>query len=101
MVVVGKFRNRAELRKHARRQFQYTARIFVDKETSPIKCTIVDVSASGAHVVLQKEQDLPDHFSLMFTESGSMRRNCRVVWHTGPNLGVAFVSKPPQQSSVK
>jgi len=104
MVVVGNFRNRAEMRNKARRQFQYTARIFIDKQTAPIKCTIVDISASGGRVVLQNEQDLPEHFILFITQNGSARRYCRVVWRNGPTVGVVFTSgipKAPGQEPLK
>jgi len=91
MVVMGKFRNRAELRKKPRRHFEYTARVFIDKQTPPIKCSIADVSASGARIVLQTEQDLPEHFILLLTQSGNAQRNCRVVWRNGLIVGVEFV----------
>ena len=36
MVVVGNYRNRAELRKKPRRQFHYDAKILKDKDSPPL-----------------------------------------------------------------
>jgi hypothetical protein len=95
MVVVGNYRNRAELRKKPRRQFHYTARILVDKKTPPIACSISDISESGALLSLEAEQELPDTFMLLLTANGGARRSCRVVWRDGLTMGVEF---PDHQS---
>jgi hypothetical protein len=92
MVVVGNFRSGAELRKKPRRQFHYAARIFTDQKVPLIACTLSDVSATGARVVLKGDQDLPDRFLLLLTESGGARRNCRVVWRSGATVGVEFTT---------
>ena len=93
MVVIGNFRNRAELRKKPRRQFHYTARIIVGKEAPPLPCSIADISETGARLVLERESELPEKFLLLLTASGDAHRHCRVVWRTGLIVGVAF---PPQ-----
>jgi CheY-like chemotaxis protein len=84
--------DRRELRRRPRLQLQCTAWILVDKRVAPIKCTIADVSALGTRIVLQGEQDLPDHFILLIAENGGARRNCRLVWRTGSNVGIEFIS---------
>jgi CheY-like chemotaxis protein len=90
--VAGNFRNRGELRRKPRRQFPCTAWILIDKQVPSIKCTIADISVLGTRVVLQSEQALPNHFILLFTENGSARRNCRLVWRAGLNVGIEFTS---------
>src|SRR5580698_2372520 len=50
MVVVGNFRNRAELRKKPRRQFHYNAGILIQGEKSPYPCAIADISETGARL---------------------------------------------------
>lgn len=89
---VGNSRNREELRRAPRRQFQCTAWILIDKQVPPIKCTIADISALGARIVLQSEQDISNRFILLFSENGSARRDCRFVWRTGLNVGADFTS---------
>lgn len=90
MVVVGNYRNRAELRKKPRRQFHYGARILVDKDSSPLVCSISDVSDSGARLTLENAVELPDTFVLLLTPNGDARRHCRVIWRDGLTLGVKF-----------
>jgi CheY-like chemotaxis protein len=90
--VAGNVRSGRELRRKPRRRFQSAAWILIDKELPSIKCTIADLSELGTRVVLQSEQDLPNHFFLLFTENGSARRGCRLVWRTGLNVGIEFTS---------
>lgn len=90
MVVVGKNGNRAELRKTTRRHFHYNARIFTDKDTPPVTCSISDISQTGARIVLEREEKLPDTFMLLLTPNGDARRHCRVIWRDGLNVGVQF-----------
>ena len=90
MVVIGNYRNRAELRKKPRRQFHYTARILPDQDTPPIACLISDISESGARLALDRDQELPDTFILLLTASGDARRHCRVIWRDGLTVGVEF-----------
>jgi hypothetical protein len=90
MVVVGNYRNRAELRKKARRQFHYDARILADKDTPAIACSIADNSESGARLSLEYAGELPETFMLLLTPKGEARRHCRVIWRDGLTVGVAF-----------
>ncbi len=54
MVVVGNYRNRAELRKKPRRHFNYNAKILKDKDSPLCACSISDISDSGARLALEK-----------------------------------------------
>ena len=90
MVVVGNFRNHAELRKKPRQQFHYVARIFTDESAPLIAVSISDISEGGARLVLEQDTELPDTFVLLLTRNGQMRRNCHVVWRDGLTLGVEF-----------
>jgi len=90
MVVVGNYRNRAELRKSPRRQFHYDARILVDKSTPPIPCSIADISEKGARLALEGAAELPDTFLLLLTANGGARRHCRIVWREEMIVGVIF-----------
>jgi hypothetical protein len=89
MVVIGSYRNRAELRKKPRRQFHYNARIMIGK-TEPIACAIADISDSGARLLLQNDEQLPEDFLLLLTTNGEARRRCRTIWRNGLTVGVAF-----------
>jgi hypothetical protein len=95
MVVVGNYRTRAELRKKPRRQFHYSASILIGDKTPPCPCSISDISASGARIILESARDLPERFFLLLNQSGEARRRCRIVWREGLMVGVEF---PPAQS---
>ena len=90
--VTENVRNRRELRRKARRQVQCATWILLDNQIPPIKCTMVDLSVLGTCVVLQSEEDLPNHFALLLTENGSAWFNCRLVWRTGLKVGIEFTS---------
>ena len=52
----------------------------------PRDCWISDISDGGAR--LHSEADIPDEFALVLPTGG--RRECRVVWRLGHEVGVAF-----------
>jgi methyl-accepting chemotaxis protein len=91
MVVIGNYRNHAELRKKPRRQFHYNAQILTDKETPLLACTISDISQTGARLALERDEKLPDTFTLLLTANGGARRYCRVIWRDGGTVGVQFI----------
>jgi PilZ domain len=95
MVVVGNFRNRAELRKKPRRQFHYNANLLIEGEKIPRPCAIADISDSGARLQLEAECELPERFILLLTKGGEARRHCRVVWRDGLFVGVEFPLAQP------
>lgn len=90
MVIVGNYRNGTELRKKARRQFHYGAKILTDKESPPVACSIANISDSGARLELETAVELPDTFWLLLTPKGDARRHCRVVWREKAAVGVKF-----------
>ena len=94
MVVVGNFRNHAELRKKPRRQFHYHASMLIEGEKLPCPCAIADISESGARLQLEADCAVPERFILLLTKGGEARRHCRLVWRDGLFVGVEF---PPAQ----
>jgi hypothetical protein len=89
MVAVEQRRS-AELRKKPRRQFHYHAKILTS-ETGPVRqCAIADISETGARLVLQVDEELPQRFMLLLSSRGEARRICRLVWCDGVTVGVEF-----------
>lgn len=64
-----------------------TAKIIPDARSSAIDCTVVDYSAGGACLDVQKPAALPKRFELLYVGT---RKKCRVVWIAGRRAGVAF-----------
>jgi hypothetical protein len=59
------------------------------------ECAVLDISQTGAKVVVQLSQGvpdgIPDRFELAFFQSLDKRHRCEVIWRRGKVLGVRFV----------
>jgi hypothetical protein len=64
-----------------------SAKIVYAPNAPAIDCILIDYSAGGACLQLQKYTDLPQRFEVIY---GTTRKRCRVVWKRGLRLGVAF-----------
>ncbi len=81
-----------ERRKSERLSVKTAAKILLRAPAPPLDCLVTNVSDGGARIHL-RGGDLPDVFALQFADSGK-RRDCRVVWRQGGEIGVAFIDKP-------
>jgi hypothetical protein len=63
------------------------AKIFFEAKAPVIECILIDYSAGGACLQLQKFVDIPNRFEVLY---GTTRKRCRIVWKRGLRLGVAF-----------
>lgn len=81
-----------ERRKTPRRAINRVAQYYTGAGALPRSCYITDISESGAR--LYCESGMPDTFILsVFDDGGEMRRDCRVVWRLGGELGIEFVGR--------
>ncbi|MGA2894101.1 MAG: PilZ domain-containing protein [Xanthobacteraceae bacterium] len=55
-----------------------------------LKCTLIDLSDSGAKLALESTDDIPDRFSLWLSRDGQQSFSCRIVWCERTALGVQF-----------
>lgn len=92
MATASTSRSKADLRKHARKQFHWQAKIIAAND-APQSCTVTDVSQSGARLKVAKPNELPEKFVLLLTSSGNARRVCRVIWRSKKDAGVKFVAE--------
>jgi hypothetical protein len=73
-----------------RHEFRWPGSI-VDGEGAVIApCKLVDVSATGAKLILREPQEVPDTFWLVLSSKGEVRRQCILVWRSEKALGVRF-----------
>jgi hypothetical protein len=63
------------------------AKILSAPNAPAIECVLIDYSAGGACLQLQKHTDLPRRFELLY---GTTRKRCRLVWKRALRIGVAF-----------
>jgi hypothetical protein len=80
-------------RKGKRRYVAHGARIVCDGGSGLQNCRMLDVSAFGAQLELEKAATLPDKFVLLLSHDGRLRRQCLVVWRTPNAVGIEF--NPP------
>jgi hypothetical protein len=77
-------------RRAVRRKVRWQAAVIAVDGSWQHKCTIIDVSTSGAQVSLNAAIALPREFFLAFTKSGRVSRLCELVWRADTKLGVRF-----------
>ncbi len=91
---------RSEKRKSLRRALRREVFIQV-----PVKCTLSDISVSGARLLIANPSDVPATF-IMEIKPG-LYRWCREVWRDENEIGVEFITRPetivtkPQGAELK
>ena len=76
-----------DLRKHRRRTLDVLAYV-----ETPTACSLVDVSETGAKLIVRDPASLPDEFLLRLQPD--LRKWCRVVWRGTEQVGIEFISAP-------
>src|SRR6266704_53918 len=76
-------------RKSARRAVSRAARIEPGPNLPDHEALVTNISAGGVRLFVQGVE-VPETFGLVFADTHE-RRECRVVWRLGPELGAAFV----------
>jgi hypothetical protein len=82
-----------EKRSHIRRSIAQRARIESPDGSFAGECTMIDVSAGGARLVLSTPDPLPNRFFLILSHDGALRHLCQPVWQTDTKAGVQFILK--------
>jgi PilZ domain len=81
----------SEKRKY--RRYPLTMPVILETSaSSSVTATIIDLSQGGACVRVAGTAALPDELLLNF--HNGIRRQCRVVWRGGREIGVEFVAAP-------
>jgi hypothetical protein len=84
----------ADKRKAPRKFLKYPARIESGDGTVLGECLLADISQSGARLKIKSEGTLPNRFTLLLGSPSGARRQCRVVWRRGDEIGVEFNKEP-------
>jgi hypothetical protein len=64
-----------------------SAKLLLGPKTTPIECNVVDMSAGGACLELQRTYDLPKRFEFLH---GGTRRLCTLAWTRGFRIGISY-----------
>ncbi len=91
---------RAEKRKARRRQVYQPALMVHDDGSVIGKCTMLDVSAGGARLVLVAEINPPPEFTILLSRyRRAPKRRCVLAWKRGAQLGIRFPE--PEKSAQR
>lgn len=66
-----------------------------------IRCTVRNVSETGALLELQSSTFLAQNIELMFEDPDWAPRLCRVVWRDGALMGVEFSTPEPEGGPIR
>jgi hypothetical protein len=83
-----------EKRKDYRQSLKYPAKIDVGDGTPHLPCILTDVSASGARVIVEAPDKIPERFMLLLAAEHRTSRRCKVMWRDENQLGLAFLKGP-------
>lgn len=67
-----------------------SAKIVFNLRFSVIDCTVRNMSAHGAKLIVGTQLGIPETFNLEFDSDGSVRA-CKVMWRKENEIGVTFV----------
>jgi hypothetical protein len=93
-------KHHAGLRKSTRKDLQYPAWVDAGDGSSPVSCTMLDVSRTGARLAIENSNDIPAEFTLLLTGTGAVRRKCRVMRRSNGEIGVQFVNGSPPRDAA-
>jgi hypothetical protein len=82
-----------EARIAPRRRTLKSGKVAYNDRHVTIECTLRDMSATGARLRVSGSVTAPDTFELLIPLDG-LEANCQVVWRSGADLGVRFLSAP-------
>ena len=81
-----------EKRVALRKDVRLPARIVDGNGSDVCQCMIVNISATGAKLILESPTKVADSFCIILSLNGKVRRNCEVAWRSGNAVGVRFGS---------
>jgi hypothetical protein len=80
-----------ERRRAARQDMQWKGLMLDTAGAIVGRCMMVNVSATGAKLILPEPTAVPDSFVLILAKNGDVRRFCDVTWRAEHSIGVRFV----------
>lgn len=80
-----------ERRRNERHVARGLAKIQTGTGSLPRDCWVSDISDGGVRLHSER-MDVPDEFTLVLPGAGG-RRECRVVWRLGSELGAEFIDR--------
>ncbi|PZA10136.1 PilZ domain-containing protein [Rhodopseudomonas palustris] len=79
-------------KRESRKSVRQSGWITLDGGFAARPCEVLDLSSSGAKLVLAETESLGARLRLGFSRDARQGRPCEVVWRSGSTLGVKFVN---------
>jgi hypothetical protein len=79
-------------KRDVRRSVQQSGWITLDGGFAARPCNVLDLSNSGAKLVVDDVVSIPNKMKLAFSRDARSGRTCEVVWRRGKTLGVRFTA---------
>lgn len=76
--------------RHNGRRPIFIRALLLREDKSNLPCTLVDISDTGARLIVEDTSEVPDRFTIVMTEQGVPRRSCRLIWRGETDIGVVF-----------
>jgi hypothetical protein len=89
-----------ENRKAVRRVIRHPAVILNPDGSIFFPCTMFDVSATGAKLVLQEPAQVPAEFLVLLSKYANVHRVCKTSRQSGTSVGVQFVFENPKEAAT-
>jgi hypothetical protein len=77
--------------REVRRKLDRPAWIVIDGAFGVRKCTMVDISETGAQIRVDNPSSVPKYFTVSFSQTDRRGKNCKVVWRSTTSIGIQFV----------
>ncbi|KAB0266210.1 PilZ domain-containing protein [Microvirga brassicacearum] len=87
-----KYETRVERRSSERFRTHLKGQIVSDNSSSPVECTVRNLSADGAGIACAYAAEIPLEFELQIPEERASAR-VRLIWSNGIEHGVMFTDK--------
>jgi hypothetical protein len=79
-------------KRDVRRSVHQSGWITLDGGFAARPCNVLDLSASGAKLVVDDPTSVSNRVRLAFSRDARTGRSCEVVWRRGKTLGVRFLA---------
>jgi hypothetical protein len=81
----------SQTKRKPRRRRQHTAWVTLKDGMTRVECRVVDMSDTGAQIICDKPDALPDRITLKLALTASTSRSYEIVWRRGRTLGIEAV----------
>jgi PilZ domain len=84
------------VKRKPRRRRHHTAWVTLKDGITRVECRVVDVSETGAQIICDRAEALPDRIVIALALTASTKRAYDIVWRRGRTVGIKAAEVMPQ-----